>query len=340
MKAMVLHNPMAVDRRPLAPEAIDVPRPGPGEILVRVNMCGVCRTDLHVVEGELPVLRSPLIPGHQVAGTVAERGSAARRFTVGDRVGVAWLHDTCGACEFCLGDVDRENLCTAARFTGYSADGGYAEYATVPEAFAYRLPDGFSDQQAAPLLCAGIIGYRALRVSGIKVGQRLGLYGFGASAHIAIQVARHWGCEVYVFTRNEANRRLAAELGAAWTGGSNHPPPAKMHASLIFAPAGPLILDALDVLEKGGTVALAGIYMSTVPQMDYTRHLYDEKVLRSVANATRRDGEGLLAVAAEIPIRTETQVFPLYEANEALLALKTGGISGAAVLDCTEASGN
>jgi propanol-preferring alcohol dehydrogenase len=244
------------------------------------------------------------------------------------------LHDTCGTCAFCRADADQENLCERARFTGYSVDGGYAEYATVPEAFAYRVPQTFTNQEAAPLLCAGIIGYRALRLSGIKPGRRLGLYGFGASAHIAIQVARHWGCEVFVFTRSAANQKLAKQLGAAWVGSAKDKAPAKVNSAIIFAPAGPLILDSLEVLEKGGTVALAGIYMTEVPPLDYVKHLYDEKVLRSVANATRRDGEELLSVAAEIPIRTETTAFPLDQANEALLALKTGRISGAVVLDC------
>ena len=332
MKAMRLYQPKPVNQRPLVLEDVPEPRPEANEIVVRVNVCGVCRTDLHEVEGELDLLRSPVIPGHQVVGTVSECGPAARRFEIGERVGLAWLHEACGTCSFCARGPDHENLCENARFTGWSADGGYAEYAKVPEAFAYRIPEGFPDDQAAPLLCGGIIGYRALSLSGIQPGQRLGLYGFGASAHIAIQVARHWGCEVYVFTRGPANRELAKRLGAAWTGGSKDPPPAKVHASIIFAPAGPLVLDALEVLERGGTVALGGIYMSPIPEMDYLRHLYDEKVLRSVANATRRDGEQLLDVAAKIPIHTTIQAFPLAQANEALLALKTGGISGAAVL--------
>jgi propanol-preferring alcohol dehydrogenase len=331
---MRLDQPKPVDRQPLTLADVGEPAPGPSEVLVRVDVCGVCRTDLHVVEGELPAVRSPVIPGHQIIGTVAARGPDARRFEIGDRVGVAWLHAACGTCAFCTSAAEQENLCENARFTGYSVDGGYAEYAKVPEAFAYRVPDAFTNEEAAPLLCAGIIGYRALRLSGVQPGGRLGLYGFGASAHIAIQVAKHWGCEVYVFTRSEANQRLAKQLGAAWVGSAKETPPAKLNSSIIFAPAGPLILDAMAVLEKGGTVALAGIYMSEVPPMDYVRHLYDEKVLRSVANSTRRDGEELLSVAAEIPVRTETTVFPLDQANEALLALKTGGISGAAVLNC------
>ena len=331
---MLLDQPKPVDQQPLTLAEVGEPVPGPSEMLIRVDVCGVCRTDLHVVEGELPPVRSPVIPGHQIVGTVAARGPNANRFEVGDRVGVAWLHAACGACAFCTSETEQENLCEDASFTGYTVDGGYAEYARVPEAFAYRVPEIFTNEEAAPLLCAGIIGYRALRLSGIQPGGRLGLYGFGASAHIALQVARHRGCEVYVFTRGKANRKLARQLGAAWVGSATDTPPAKVNGSIIFAPAGPLILNALEVLEKGGTVALAGIYMSEVPPMDYVKHLYDEKVLRSVANSTRRDGEELLAVAAEIPVHTETTVFPLDQANEALLALKTGGISGAAVLDC------
>ena len=335
MYAALLDNPKPISASPLRLGEAPKPSPGPGELLVQVNFCGVCRTDLHVVEGELPPIRSPLIPGHQVVGVVVDSEGDGGGFEIGDRVGMAWLHDTCGECGFCRDAAGRENLCRAARFTGYSLDGGYAEFATIPAEFAYRIPDGFSDEQAAPLLCGGIIGFRALRLSAIRPGQRLGLYGFGASAHIAIQVARHWGCHVYVFTRNEANRSLAMKLGAEWAGSAADTPPEKMHASVIFAPAGPLILNALDFLEKGGTVALAGIYMSEVPPMDYGRHLYDEKVLRSVANATRRDGVELLETAAEIPIKTQITVFPLSQANEALYALKTGNISGAAVLRCT-----
>ncbi len=330
MKAMLLYEPKPIDQRPLVTDEVNDPTPGPGEVLVRVNVCGVCRTDLHEVEGELPIRRTPIIPGHQIVGTVAALGEGATCFQVGDRVGLAWLHDTCGTCGFCARDA--ENLCESANFTGWTVHGGYAEYTTVPEPFAYRIPDGFADEQAAPLLCAGIIGYRALRISGIQPGQRLGLYGFGASAHIAIQVAQHWGCDVYVFTRSETNRELARKLGAAWVGGSRDEPPAKVHGSIIFAPAGPLVRDSLEVLEKGGTVALAGIYMTPVPPLDYVKHLYDEKVVRSVANATRRDGQELLDLAARIPIHTATRLFPLAEANEALLALKTSEITGAAVL--------
>ncbi len=333
MRAMLLWDPKPVDQRPLTPADVPEPTPASADILVQVSYCGVCRTDLHEVEGELPMSRSGVIPGHQVVGTVKALGDRAGRFAVGDRVGIAWLHEACGLCPFC--SRGRENLCDEASFTGWSVDGGYAEYTTVPESFAYPIPDGFSDEQAAPLLCAGIIGYRALRVSGVEPGQRLGLYGFGASAHIAIQVARHLGCEVYVFTRTEANREHARRLGADWVGGALDTPPAKPNASIIFAPAGALVPRALETVERGGAVALAGIYMSEIPAMDYGRHLYDEKSVRSVANATRRDGVELLALAAQIPIRTTTSVYPLEHANEALLALKRSRTTGAAVLRIT-----
>ena len=330
MKAMLLETPGPVDDGPLVLGEVAEPTPSPESILVRVSKCGVCRTDLHQVEGDLPMRRRPVIPGHQVVGTVAELGGSATRFKVGDRVGIAWLNETCGGCEFCT--TARENLCDNARFTGWSVDGGYAELTAVPEKFAYALPEGFDDEQTAPLLCAGIIGCRALRLSGVRGGQRLGLYGFGGSAHVTIQVARHMGCEVYVFTRSQANRALARKLGAAWTGSADDQPPGKMHGSIIFAPAGPLVPAALSALEKGGTVALAGIHMSAIPEMDYAKHLYDERVVRSVANSTRRDGEELLDLAARIPIQTQTTSYPLERANQALQDLRHGRVNGAAVL--------
>jgi len=274
--------------------------------------------------------KRPAIPGHQIVGTVEKCGPGAGRFKIGDRVGIAWLHHACGACSFCSNDL--ENLCDKATFSGWDENGGYAECAVAYERFAYPIPEAFSDAQAAPLLCAGIIGYRCLRLSGIRPGQRLGLYGFGAAAHIAIQIADHWGCESYVFTRGESHRKLARKLGAAWVGGAADDPPERVHASIIFAPAGPLVLDAMRVLERGGTCALGGIYMTPIPSMDYTEHLYDERVIRSVTNATRRDGEELLKLAAEIPIETKTQAFNLDQANQALTALKTGKIDGAGVL--------
>lgn len=330
MKAMILKRFAPIDQNPL--ELIDLPTPEPDseEILLRVNVCGVCHTDLHTVEGELPEVKPPVIPGHQVVGVVEKVGRSTSRFKEGDRLGVAWLYSACGKCAFC--QRENENLCETARFTGYHVNGGYAEYIVVPEQFAYSIPEKFSDAEAAPFLCAGIIGYRALRLSEIKHGQRLGLYGFGASAHVAIQVAVHWGCKVYVFTRSEEHCKLASKLGAFWTGTSKDEPPTKMDSSIIFAPAGELVLDALRFLDKGGTLALAGIYMTPIPEMDYVKYLYHERTLRSVANATRQDGDELLRIAAEIPIRTTTQVFPLEEANKVLNLLKAGKISGAAVL--------
>ncbi len=330
MQAMVLHSPKPVLENPLILEEVDRPEPGPGEIRVKVSVCGICHTDLHTVEGDLPLPKLPLIPGHQVVGVVDAAGEGAARFRKGDRVGLAWLYSACGGCAFCR--TGRENLCEAGRFTGYHTDGGYAEYTVVPEAFAYRLPEETSDEAAAPLLCAGIIGYRALRLSGIRPGGRLGLYGFGASAHVTIQVARHWGCEVYVFSRGAKHLELAEQLGACWTGEAEETPPHPLDASILFAPAGRIVPEALRVLNKGGTLALAGITMSAIPELDYTKHLYFEKTIRSVANSTRKDGEELLRLAAEIPIRTETVLFPLKEANQALQRLKNGEINGAGVL--------
>jgi len=334
MEAMILNKFALIDQNPL--ELVDLPNPeaGPEEILIRVKVCGVCHTDLHTVEGELPQVKLPIIPGHEVVGIVEKRGNNTSRFKEGDRVGVAWLHSACGRCRFC--QRENENLCESARFTGYHVNGGYTEYMVIPEKFAYPIPEIFSDEEAAPLLCAGIIGYRALRLSKVKPGQRLGLYGFGASAHVAIQVAIHWGCEVYVFTRSKEHRKLAQKLGAVWTGTSKDEPPTKMDSSIIFAPAGELVLDALRVLDKGGTVALAGIYMTPIPEIDYVKYLYHERTLRSVANATRQDGEESLQIAAEIPIRTTTQLFPLEEANKVLQLLKVGKINGAAILKISD----
>jgi len=331
MKACVLRAPARIETNPLELAEVPAPRPGPGEVLVRVNACGVCRTDLHVIEGELPPRKSPVIPGHQVAGVVEECGENARRYGAGARVGVAWLHHTDGTCAYCR--CGSENLCDNSAFTGYTVDGGYAEYIVAPEDFVYALPDGFADRQAAPLLCAGIIGFRCLRLSGIQPGGRLGFYGFGAAAHVAIQVARHWKVDVYASTRDERHRRLALELGAAWAGGALEAPPAPLDAAIIFAPAGEIVPAALKALRKGGTLVLGGIHMSTIPALDYNL-LYQERVVRSVANNTREDGRDFLRVAAEIPIHTHTQIFPLREANRALNALKNDAIPGAAVLDC------
>jgi propanol-preferring alcohol dehydrogenase len=330
MKAMILKDFAPIGQNPLELVDLAVPEPGPDDILIRVDVCGVCHTDLHTVEGDLPEARLPIIPGHQVLGRVERRGEKAARFKEGERVGVAWLYSTDTTCPYCT--RGNENLCPDARFTGYHENGGYAEYIVVPEKFAYPIPDIFGDEEAAPLLCAGIIGYRALRLSEIEPGQRLGLIGFGASAHVAIQVAVHWGCEVYVFSRSEEHRELAQKLGAVWTGTSRDEPPEKMNSIVNFTPAGPTVLDGMRLLDKGGTQAMAGIYMSPVPEMDYVKYLYHERTLRSVANATRKDGEDLLRIAAEIPIRTTTTAFPLEEANQVLKLLKDSKIDGAAVL--------
>src|SRR5467141_102371 len=329
MKACLLRTPAAIETNPLEYADAATPQPKSGEVLVRVRACGVCRTDLHVIEGELPPRKSPVIPGHQVVGVIDRQGENALRFAVGARVGIAWLHQTDGTCEYCRSGA--ENLCDNPLFTGYSVDGGYAEYIVAPQDFVYAIPEIFPDEQAAPLLCAGIIGFRSLRLSGIKAGERLGFYGFGAAAHVAIQVARHWNVEVYASTRDARHQRLSLELGAAWTGGTYAEPPEKLDAAIIFAPAGEIVPAALKALRKGGTLVLGGIHMSPIPPLDYNL-LYQERVIRSVANNTRQDGEDFLRIAAEIPIRTRVQMFPLSEANQALNALKNDAIPGAAVL--------
>ncbi len=303
-------------------------------MLVRVRACGVCRTDLHVIEGELAPRKSPMIPGHQVVGVVEAVGEGAKPHPIGTRVGIAWLHSTDGTCEYCR--AGKENLCNSPTFTGYTVDGGYAEYALAEESFVYPIPEGFDDLQAAPLLCAGIIGFRSLRLSGIGRGGRLGLYGFGAAAHVAIQVARYWGAEVYACTRDERHQKLALELGAVWAGGTIAEPPAKLDCAIIFAPAGEIVPAALKALKKGGTLALGGIHMSAIPPLDYDL-LYQERVVRSVANNTRQDGHDFLRMAAEIPIHTRNRGVSAAEANRALNALKNDAIRGAAVLRVREA---
>jgi alcohol dehydrogenase, propanol-preferring len=330
MKACILPRRAPIETNPLS--FTDVPAPSElqdGEVLVRVRVCGVCRTDLHVIEGELPVLKSPVIPGHQVVGVIERTGPRATRFRRGERVGVAWLHGTDETCEYCLSG--RENLCELATFTGYTVDGGYAEYVVAREDFVYRIPDGFEDLHAAPLLCAGIIGFRCLRVSGIAPGGVLGLYGFGAAASVAIQVAKFWNVKVLAFTRDVRHQNLALELGAAWAGSGTADSPEKLNTAIIFAPAGELVPAALKNMKKGGTVVLGGIHMSPVPSMPYEL-LYHERVIRSVANNTRKDGEDFLEIAAKIPIHTQVQTFALEEANVALNALKNDAIRGAAVL--------
>jgi len=329
MKAMRLSRAQPVEQSPL--ELVDLPAPitGSGEVRLRVEACGICRTDLHIIEGDLPLPKLPLVPGHQVVGIVDRVGEGVTRFRIGDRLGISWLFSTCGQCDFC--QQDQENLCDAARFTGYHMDGGYAEFVVAPHSFVHPLPAGFTPTQAAPLLCAGVIGFRALRQSKIRPGERLGLYGFGGSAHIAIQVAIHWGCEVFVFTRSEEHRALARQLGAHWTGRAEDNPPGRLDSAVIFAPVGRMVLEALRVLAKGGTIAIAGITMTSIPELDYSL-IYQERTVRSVANSTRQDVLDLLKLASEIPIRTEVQTFPLEQANHALHLLKESRFRGASVL--------
>lgn len=329
MYAQVLHQPHAIAERPLALTDIPAPAIDPGQILLRVTACAVCHTDLHTVEGDLRLPKLPIVPGHQVVGVVAAVGEEVDSFVIGDRAGAIWLHRTCGVCEYCRSG--RENLCERAAFTGLHADGGYAEYMAVDADFAYHLPANLADIEAAPLLCGGVIGYRALRLSGIQPGQRLGLYGFGNSAHIAIQVARFWGCQVFVCTRSAEHQEHARKLGAAWVGRAEETPPGLLDAAIIFAPAGEIVLPALQALRPGGTAALAGIHMSPIPSLPY-EIIYGERVLRSVANSTRQDARDLLSLAAAIPVHTDVSVFPLAAANEALAALKASRFAGAAVL--------
>ena len=330
MKAMVLERIAPVADRPLRLIDMPDPVPGPGEIRILVRACGVCRTDLHVVEGDLPEHTLPIIPGHQIVGEVDALGPGASIFSPGDRVGVAWLRGTCGVCAYCgRGD---ENLCPDSRYTGYHENGGYAELAVVPEEYAYPVPDRFDDLQAAPLLCAGIIGYRALQRADVPAGGRLALYGFGSSASVVIQIALHRGYEVHVVTRGESHRQLARDMGAHWVGRAGDTPPVEVDSAIIFAPAGEIVPDALRSVRKGGTVAMAGIYMSPIPELDYEAHLFHEKNLRSVEANTREDGRSLLREAAEVPVRARVTTFPLEEANEALVRLKNDQIDGSAVL--------
>jgi alcohol dehydrogenase, propanol-preferring len=326
MRAMVLERA----RQPLRPRELPDPRPGPGQVLLEVAACGVCRTDLHIVDGELNEPKLPLVPGHQIVGAVVECGEGAERFAPGERVGVPWLGWTCGECRYCTGG--RENLCDRARFTGYDIDGGYAEMTVADERFCFPVPAGYPDVQAAPLLCAGLIGYRALRLVG--EAERIGLYGFGASAHILCQVAAHQGRRVFVFTRegDEAGQEFARGLGAEWAGSSEQRPPEELDGAIVFAPVGALMPAALRVSAKGARIISAGIHMSDIPAFPY-EILWGERVLGSVANLTRRDGEEFLALAPQVPIRTEVEVFPLGAADSALDAIRSGALRGAAVLD-------
>lgn len=329
MRAMLLQTPRPVDQAPLIAAEIERPQPGPGQVRLKIATCGVCHTDLHIVEGDLSLPRLPTIPGHQIVGRVDAVGDGVSQHQAGDRLGVPWLYQTCEHCRYCR--AGKENLCENIQFTGLHADGGFAEYMVVDARFAYPIPDIFSDTQAAPLLCAGVVGYRSLRLSRVQPGQRLGLYGFGASAHIIIQIARHWQCEVFVFTRSQHHRDLARTLGAAWAGGAGDDPGVRLDSSIIFAPAGWLVPEALHALDKGGTLALGGIHMSPIPEMPYDL-LWHERTVQSVANSTRQDAIDFLDIAARVPVQTEVELFSLEQANEALLRLKRSQINGAAVL--------
>jgi propanol-preferring alcohol dehydrogenase len=331
MRAVEVEAPRPAEERPLRLVERARPEPGPGELLVAVEVCGVCRTDLHVAEGDLAPRRPHVVPGHEVVGRVALRGAGAARFREGDRVGVAWLYRACGACRFCK--RGEENLCTAPRFTGWDADGGYADFVTASEDFVYALPEAVDARSLAPLLCAGIIGWRAYQRSGVAPGERLGLYGFGGSAHIVIQLARHFGNEVYVVSRGARHQALARELGAHWVGDAGAAPPVPLDGAILFAPAGEIVPAALAALDRGGVLAVAGIHLSAIPLLDYAAHLFQERELRSVTANTREDGRRLLELAQEIPLVTHTVPYPLERAGEALVDLKQDRLRGAAVLE-------
>jgi propanol-preferring alcohol dehydrogenase len=330
MRAWVISHPGPISQSPLALVERPVPTPGRGEVLVRVRACGVCRTDLHLAEGDLPVRHNGMVPGHEVVGEAVELGDGASRFRIGDRVGIAWLRHTCGTCRWCR--RSRENLCPESRYTGWDVDGGYAEYAVVPEAFAYRIPPLFSDEKAAPLLCAGIIGYRCLQRAQLPPGGRLGIYGFGASAHVTAQVAIAMGAEVHVLTRGREAQDLARRLGAASVGGSSDRAPVPLDSAIIFAPAGELVPPVLESLSPSGTLALAGIHMSAIPSLDYGRHLFMERTIRSVTSYTRLDGEEFLVLAGRLGVEVTTTPVPFEHADQALRDLAAGDVRGAAVL--------
>ena len=330
MNAMILEEISPIEKEPLKMVDLPDPVPGPKEILVKISACGICHTELDEIEGRLPP-ELPIVLGHQIVGRIVTLGSGATKFHVGDRVGIAWIHSACGKCHFCL--EGKENLCLEFRGTGCHANGGYAQATVVPEDFAYLIPKGFSDAEATPLLCAGAIGYRDLTLSGIKKGQTIGLFGFGASAHIVIQIAKYWGCEVFVLTRSEEHRNLAKKLGASWAGGPEDRPPKKLNCAIDFTPVGETVVHALKLLEKGGRLVLAVIRKrNPIPPLDYGQLLWDEKEIKSVANITRKDLQEFLPLAAKIPIIPEVQEFKLEEANQALISLKQGKIQGAGVL--------
>ena len=330
MRAARLYKQGPIESAPLQLEDCPDPQPGRGEVRLLVKACGACHTDLHIVEGDLPLEKSPLILGHQIVGVIDMVGDGVSKRRLGDRVGVPWINSSCGTCDLCVSE--HTNLCAEARFTGYDADGGYAEHAVVPEHATHLLPDLFSDVDATPLLCAGIIGYRSLKLAGLQPGQRLGLYGFGASAHLAIQVAQHWGCDVFVSTRSQNHRELAHRLGAVWIGGAEEQPPEKLDAAITFAPVGWIIREALAALAPGGTVAINAIHLDAFPVLDYREHLYGERTLRSVTNLTHRDAEEFLEIAATIPIITTVEAFDLQDANMVLLGMKESRIEAAAAL--------
>ncbi len=329
MRAEQLAEPGPIEDRPLRSAELADPTPAAGELVLSITACGVCRTDLQIVEGDLAPRRMPVIPGHQAIGRVAAVGEGVTGWNIGDRAGVGWLGATCGRCRFCTSG--RENLCAEARFTGWDRDGGYAEAMTVDAGFALRLPSGPEDLALAPLMCGGVIGYRSLKMAGVRPGSRLGLYGFGASALLALQVARHWDCEVFVATRSEPERRRAREMGAAWAGGYDEQPPVPLDAAITFAPAGDVVVRALEALDRGGIVAINAIHLDRIPEFPY-EPLWLERQIRSVANFTLTDANEFLTLAAEIPIDTVVDPYPLAQANIALLRLRDGDISGAAVL--------
>jgi propanol-preferring alcohol dehydrogenase len=333
MRAAVFHSPKPVAEHPLTLEDVPTPQPARGEVLLKVEACGICRTDLHITAGELPSLRNPLIPGHQIVGEVLSNGPGAS-LTVGSRVGVSWLGGTDGTCPFCR--MGAENLCDHPVFTGYTINGGYAEFTTARADFCEPLPGSMSAEQAAPLLCAGIIGFRTLRVAEVKPGDRVGLFGFGASAHLALPVLQHWGCEVYVATRGESHRALAHDLGATWVGDATDKPPVQLDRACTFAPSGDVVITALSSLRKGGIVAINAIHLDRIPQFDYDSLLWGERQIRSVANMTRQDAHDFLSLAHEINLRPRVTVYPLEQANDALAAVAEDEINGAAVLKCSD----
>jgi propanol-preferring alcohol dehydrogenase len=333
IRAVVLMKPAPIEEKPLVIKDLPVPSPGPGEVLIRISACGMCHTDLHTIEGELTLPKLPLVPGHEIVGRIEETGAGVSSFAVGDRVGLPWLYHACGTCSQCL--RGSENLCENPLFTGYHVDGGYAEYVLAESDFTYRLPDVLSDEEMTPLLCGGIIGYRALRLADVGKGKTIGLYGFGNSAHIAIQIARHWGCRVYVFTRSEKHKKVAQDMGAVWVGEAADDPAERLDRAIIFAPAGRLVPEALRVLRWGGTLSLAGIYMTPIPELDYNNLVYGERTIRSVTASTRNDARELLRLAEEIPLTTNIEVFPLEDANRALRLMKESKLDAGGVLRIT-----